>query len=621
MNFKSATWIAGPLFALLAAAAAAGCGGTDTDTSTSTGGTSGACANAAEVSCGSVCADLKTDPKHCGSCSIDCTSLPGVKGSDAVCNAGKCVVSGCLDGRADCNKNMADGCETDTTTGEHCGSCDVVCASPLPVCAKDEGTGAYGCADGCPASTPTLCGTSCVNLDKDAFHCGDCSSSCVAPTLSLATCSGGVCGFECASGAHKCGGVCVNDLSTQSCGQSCAPCPAPPNGVATCDGTACGVACAKGYFDNGDACIDVNECLLGSDNCDINATCTNTPGSFTCMCNPGYVGDGVTCVNANECVLGTDNCDVNANCLDDPGGYICVCKPGYEGDGVTCTNIDECALNTDNCDVNAQCTDTQGGFVCTCDKGYSGNGATCTDINECVANLNDCSPDASCTNTIGSYTCACNSGFEGDGVNCIDVDECALEVDSCTDAESCVNTPGAYQCDCVQPNKVCGGACSDTDTDALNCGNCGASCASGKICVLGACVGAGNLRVTMIWSRNGDLDLHLVTPNNKQIFWNHKGPDATTDFGWLDKDDTQKRGPENIYWDSIYTPPSGTYHICIVPWNFVPDASSQNPVTFNVTIARPGQPDQIFVGSRTNDESTTVCTFMSTYYLTSFTYP
>ena len=41
--------------------------------------------------------------------------------------------------------------------------------------------------------------------------------------------------------------------------------------------------------------IDIDECSLNIDNCHSNATCTNTPGSFTCTCNPGYFGDGVTC--------------------------------------------------------------------------------------------------------------------------------------------------------------------------------------------------------------------------------------------------------------------------------------------------------------------------------------
>lgn len=42
-------------------------------------------------------------------------------------------------------------------------------------------------------------------------------------------------------------------------------------------------------------CADNDECALGTDNCAVNATCSNTPGSFTCACNPPSMGDGVTC--------------------------------------------------------------------------------------------------------------------------------------------------------------------------------------------------------------------------------------------------------------------------------------------------------------------------------------
>ena len=40
---------------------------------------------------------------------------------------------------------------------------------------------------------------------------------------------------------------------------------------------------------------DINECELGIDNCDEQATCTNTQGSYSCACNAGWTGDGFTC--------------------------------------------------------------------------------------------------------------------------------------------------------------------------------------------------------------------------------------------------------------------------------------------------------------------------------------
>ena len=41
--------------------------------------------------------------------------------------------------------------------------------------------------------------------------------------------------------------------------------------------------------------IDIDECQTNTDNCDANAQCDNTIGSFTCTCLDGFNGDGVTC--------------------------------------------------------------------------------------------------------------------------------------------------------------------------------------------------------------------------------------------------------------------------------------------------------------------------------------
>ena len=40
---------------------------------------------------------------------------------------------------------------------------------------------------------------------------------------------------------------------------------------------------------------DIDECIEETDNCDDNAICTNTDGSFTCLCDLGYSGIGAIC--------------------------------------------------------------------------------------------------------------------------------------------------------------------------------------------------------------------------------------------------------------------------------------------------------------------------------------
>ena len=49
--------------------------------------------------------------------------------------------------------------------------------------------------------------------------------------------------------------------------------------------------------------LDINECETNNHDCDINATCDNTFGSFTCTCNIGYEGDGEVCVGKNNFFL------------------------------------------------------------------------------------------------------------------------------------------------------------------------------------------------------------------------------------------------------------------------------------------------------------------------------
>ena len=41
--------------------------------------------------------------------------------------------------------------------------------------------------------------------------------------------------------------------------------------------------------------LDLDKCSANSYSCDVNAVCSNTPGSYTCACKAGYSGDGGTC--------------------------------------------------------------------------------------------------------------------------------------------------------------------------------------------------------------------------------------------------------------------------------------------------------------------------------------
>eukprot|EP00547_Thalassionema_nitzschioides_P010164 CAMPEP_0194230660 /NCGR_PEP_ID=MMETSP0156-20130528/44527_1 /TAXON_ID=33649 /ORGANISM="Thalassionema nitzschioides, Strain L26-B" /LENGTH=491 /DNA_ID=CAMNT_0038963253 /DNA_START=121 /DNA_END=1596 /DNA_ORIENTATION=- len=67
--------------------------------------------------------------------------------------------------------------------------------------------------------------------------------------------------------------------------------------------------------------------------CDKNETCVRK-----CVCAPGFfTPDGFNCVDINECMSETDDCDDNASCFNTFGSYKCTCNDGYKGDGRTCT--------------------------------------------------------------------------------------------------------------------------------------------------------------------------------------------------------------------------------------------------------------------------------------------
>ena len=41
--------------------------------------------------------------------------------------------------------------------------------------------------------------------------------------------------------------------------------------------------------------LDIDECITGNHDCDVNANCINTVGSYNCSCKKGCTGDGRSC--------------------------------------------------------------------------------------------------------------------------------------------------------------------------------------------------------------------------------------------------------------------------------------------------------------------------------------
>lgn len=88
--------------------------------------------------------------------------------------------------------------------------------------------------------------------------------------------------------------------------------------------------------------------------CSFNGYCNNVTGAYHCYCLSGYSGNGTVCngklctnfyfrfyfaliefSDINECITG-NACNASASCTNTPGNYTCACKTGFRGDGFRC---------------------------------------------------------------------------------------------------------------------------------------------------------------------------------------------------------------------------------------------------------------------------------------------
>ncbi len=145
--------------------------------------------------CGSAC--VREDDPAFG-CAGSCEPCSPPFASAAQCKAGQCAVRRCEAGRADCDGNLDNGCETSLLRKASCGACGLACAA-------DEVCTAGGCAKSCPAGT-TSCDGACVDLATDPDHCGACGASCAAPGNGARACVAGACRTECLAGFADCDG-------------------------------------------------------------------------------------------------------------------------------------------------------------------------------------------------------------------------------------------------------------------------------------------------------------------------------------------------------------------------------------------------------------------------------
>ena len=214
--------------------------------------------------------------------------------------SGGAASGGLSDGGAStavCGNGMLDGAERcddgNAVSGDGCSS----------ICKVEQG---WDCTQSEPSICAAICGDGLVvGAEAESGGCDDknkqandgCGTNCQVEAGYVCSGEPSVCAKTCGDGKLDAGEAC--DDGNPKAGDGCFAC-AIENGY-TCDNSHPPSACA-----------DVDECAKGTSNCSPKATCTNTPGSFSCACKAGYAGNGLTCGPAS-CNGLAANCGPFAN--------------------------------------------------------------------------------------------------------------------------------------------------------------------------------------------------------------------------------------------------------------------------------------------------------------------
>jgi hypothetical protein len=187
------------------------------------------------------------------------------------CSNGACVVARCATGLADCDGDFTNGCESDLSSPQTCGTCTNKCGTSQ-VCDGNQ------CASAC-TFPKTNCSGACHDLTSDPAACGSCNNHC--PELNgTATCANATCGITCDTGFSACNGTtaCPYQLSDDAPGRYCGNCnticPAPTYGqTVSCVAGSCTTACAPGFSNCNGQCVDENSDATNCGSCA--ATCSS----------------------------------------------------------------------------------------------------------------------------------------------------------------------------------------------------------------------------------------------------------------------------------------------------------------------------------------------------------
>lgn len=464
---------------------------------------SGACIDntcCGDTSCGSVAC------RSCANATGTCTTVVANADDGPCTGANTCNAAGVCKKKSGQGCSAGTECASANCVDDTC--CTTTCTTPCRSCANAAGTcttlvsnqedgtacnGINSCdaSGNCKKKTGQGCsaGTECVTGNCVDSYCCDtaCSGGCDACSAAAGASQNGTCTVLSAGAAGQC--------SPYKCGGT-AVCPT----TCSSDGN-----CAAGYYCSGNACLpkkalgascsNTNECT--STYC-ADGVCCNTTCTGKCMaCDAANKQSGTssgTCDAAkqgtnpgNQCILSSDPCGDQASCSGTPGecakapnGKSCgptTCQNGAVS-GKVCNGSGLCVDQTDAQCAPYVCKGSACSSPCTADTDCQTDYYCATGV--CVAKSNN---GAGC-----SAANSCKSGFCVDAV-CCDA-PCAGQCQACAELGS------LGQCKVVtgdprSPRPACQGAGADPCKGACDGANPTACTypASGTACKSASCTG------------------------------------------------------------------------------------------------------------------------------------
>ena len=295
------------------------------------------------ICCGGACRNTTNDVTNCGACGRVCAQYPNAANR---CAGGTCSMGACNAGFLDCNQRDTDGCEVAANDDiTNCGACGAACprivggttVCAMGVCSSSCNIGQLDCdndlKNGCEADSTS-----------DPKNCGKCGTACTAPAHAVPACDSSKCSFRCLPHFFDCNNDpadgCEVDASadTKNCGHCGSVCPNLPNASPACVNSLCTAGmCANGFGD----------CDLKPGNGCEAALATDTS-------NCGACGKGCKSINGNAvCAMGacTLTCTQGfSDCNNDPSDG---CEANFKIDPKNCGACGVvCPLNTPYCNTS-----------------------------------------------------------------------------------------------------------------------------------------------------------------------------------------------------------------------------------------------------------------------------